>query len=249
MYAKAGTAAICYTMGMTQFIDGTSNIFSLSNLAILTGNLGKKGAGVNPLRGQNNVQGSCDMGALPHVTSAGLVTDEGVRAHIKSIWGKEISSKPGFTLTQAPHEIEEGNLKFLYVFGENPVMSDPWTEHFIEAVEQLETMVVQDIFLTETAQKADVVLPAAAWGEKDGTFINTSRRLQTVAKAVEPAEGIVPDWKVICNIAQRIGLEGFEYYKAEEIWEEVRKTNPEFFGGVSYNRMKNENGISWPLSR
>ncbi len=246
MYAKAGTAAICYTMGMTQFIDGTSNIFSLSNLAILTGNLGKKGAGVNPLRGQNNVQGACDMGALPNVTAAGLVTDEGVREHIKSIWGKEISSKPGFALTKVPHEIEEGKIKFLYVFGENPVMSDPWTEHFIEAVEHLDTMVVQDIFLTETAQKADVVLPAASWGEKDGTFINTSRRVAYVSKAVEPATGIVPDWKVICNIAQRIGLQGFDYYKAEEIWDEVRKVNPRFFGGLSYARIIKENGISWP---
>ena len=246
MYAKAGTAAICYTMGMTQFIDGTSNIFSLSNLAILTGNLGKKGTGVNPLRGQNNVQGACDMGALPNVTAAGLVTNVEVREHIKSIWGKEINSKPGLTLTKVPHEIEAGKVKFLYVFGENPVMSDPWTEHFIEAVEHLDTMVVQDIFLTETAQKADVVLPAASWGEKEGTFMNTSRRVATVAKAIEPAQGLEPDWKVVCNIAQRIGLKGFDYYKAEEIWEEVRKINPRFFGGLSYSRMKKENGISWP---
>lgn len=246
MYAKAGAAAICYTMGITQFIDGTSNVFSLSNLGVLTGNLGKKGGGVNPLRGQNNVQGSCDMGALPNVTAAGLVTDAGVREHIKSIWGVEISAKPGFTLTQAPHKIDEGKVKFLYVFGENPVMSDPWTEHFIEAAEKLETLVVQDIFLTETAQKADVVLPAASWGEKDGTFLNTSRRLQLITKVVNPSTGLEPDWKVVCNIAQRLGLKGFDYYKAEEIWEEVRKVNPAFFGGLTYDRIRKADGISWP---
>lgn len=246
MYAKAGTAAICYTMGITQFIDGTSNVFSLSNLGILTGNLGKKGGGVNPLRGQNNVQGACDMGALPNVLPNGPVTDPAVRAHIKSIWDYDISAKPGYALTKVPHEIEEGNIKFLYVFGENPVMSDPWTDHFIEAVGHLDTMVVQDIFLTETAQKADVVLPAASWGEKDGTFLNTSRRLQKITKAVEPAQGVEADWKVICNIANRIGLKGFDYYKAEEIWDEVRKVNPAFFGGLSYARIIKENGISWP---
>jgi formate dehydrogenase major subunit len=246
MYAKAGTAAICYTMGITQFIDGTANVFSLSNLGVLTGNLGKKGGGVNPLRGQNNVQGACDMGALPNVLPNGPVADPQVREHIKSIWGYDINPKPGIPLTKVPHEIEEGHIKFLYVFGENPVMSDPWTEHFVEAAEHLETFVVQDIFLTETAQKADVVLPSASWGEKDGTFLNTSRRLQLITKAVNPIEGLEPDWKVICNIANKMGLKGFDYYKAEEIWNEVRKVNPAYFGGLSYDRIRKLDGISWP---
>lgn len=246
MYAKAGTAAICYTMGMTQFIDGTSNIFSLSNLAILTGNLGKKGGGVNPLRGQNNVQGACDMGALPHWVPNGLVANSEVREHVKKVWGCNISSKAGFKLTEVPHKIDEGIVKFLYVFGENPVMSDPWTEHFIDAVEHLDTMVVQDIFLTETAQKADIVLPAASWGEKDGTFINTSRRIQLVKKAVEPSFNVEADWKVICNIANKMGLIGFNFDKPEEIWTEVQKLNPDFFGGASYHRLEKESGVSWP---
>lgn len=246
MYARAGAAAICYTMGMTQFIDGTSNIFSLSNLAILTGNLGKKGAGVNPLRGQNNVQGACDMGALPNWIPNGPITSEAVRQHAEAIWNCHVNENIGYKLTEVPHKIEEGAIKFLYVFGENPVMSDPWTEHFIEAVDYLETMVVQDIFLTETAQKADVVLPAASWGEKDGTFINTSRRIQMVAKAVEPIGGIEPDWKVVCNIAKTMGLQGFDFYKAEELWEEVQALNPTFFGGTSYYRIKKLDGISWP---
>ncbi len=246
MYAKAGAAAICYTMGITQFIDGTSNVISLSNLAILTGNLGKKGAGVNPLRGQNNVQGACDMGALPNFVPCGFVANEQVRDQVKNIWNCSISSKAGFSLTEVPHKIEEGVIKFLYVFGENPVMSDPWTEHFIHAIGHLDTLIVQDIFLTETAQRADVVLPAACWGEKDGTFINTSRRVQLVRKAVESPCNLEPDWKVICNVAKRIGLKGFDFYKAEDIWEEVRKLQPEFFGGISYARVEKENGVSWP---
>lgn len=246
MYAGANAAAICYTMGMTQFIDGTSNIFSLSNLAILTGNLGKKGAGVNPLRGQNNVQGSCDMGALPNWIPNGPVTDKAVRAHAESIWNCHINENIGFKLTEVPHKIEEGVIKFLYVFGENPVMSDPWTDHFVEAINHLDTLVVQDIFLTETAQRADVVLPAASWGEKDGTFINTSRRIQMVSKAIEPISGIVPDWKVICQIAQKMELEGFGFERAEDIWEEVQLLNPRFFGGASYARIKKLNGINWP---
>ncbi|MFT7004702.1 MAG: putative molibdopterin-dependent oxidoreductase YjgC [Sulfurimonas sp.] len=246
MYAKAGTAAICYTMGMTQFMDGTSNIFSLSNLAILTGNLGKKGGGVNPLRGQNNVQGACDMGALPNVVPNGPVINPKVREHIKSIWNYDISPTPGFPLTKVPHEIEEGHIKLLYVFGENPVMSDPWTEHFVKAIKELDIMIVQDIFLTETAQHADVVLPAASWGEKEGTFINTSRRVQFTAKAIDPAKDVEADWQVICKIAKKIGLEGFDFKNTQEIWDEVRKVNPAFFGGLSYERIKKENGLSWP---
>ncbi len=246
MYAKSNASAICYTMGMTQFTDGTSNIFSLSNLAILTGNLGKKGAGVNPLRGQNNVQGACDMGALPNVVPNGSVESEEVRKHIKSIWGYDISPKVGLQLTKVPHAIEEGKIKCLYVMGENPVMSDPWTEHFIEAIEHLDTLIVQDLFLTETAQKADVVLPATSWGEKDGTFLNTSRRVQLTKKAVEPIGDVQDDWKIVCGIAQRLGLNGFDYYKAEEIWEEVRKVNPKSFGGITYYRLKRNDGISWP---
>jgi len=246
LYASVNAAAICYTMGMTQFIDGTSNIFSLSNLAVITGNLGKKGAGVNPLRGQNNVQGSCDMGALPNFTPNGFITDSKVRSHLKDIWGYEISDKVGYPLTLVPSKIEEEKIKLLYVFGENPVMSDPWTEHFVHAVSHLDTFIVQDIFLTETAQKADVVLPAASWGEKDGTFINTSRRVQLIKKAIEPSENLVSDWNVVTNIAKRIGLEGFDFNSAEEIWDEVRKVHPPFYGGISYEKMEKNNGISWP---
>lgn len=246
MYANAKSAAICYTMGMTQFIDGTSNIFSLSNLALITGNIGKKGAGVNPLRGQNNVQGACDMGALPNCIPAGSVDSKKTQEIAKEVWGIDLNPVVGAKLTQVPDKIDKGEIKFLYVFGENPVMSDPWTDHFIHSIKHLDLFVVQDIFLTETAQKADVVLPAACWGEKDGTFINTSRRVQRVRMASKPKDGIEPDWKVICNIANKMELKGFNFGDASAIWDEVRRLNPEFFGGISYYRLEKEHGISWP---
>lgn len=246
MYAKAGVGAICYTMGITQFTDGTSNVFSLSNLALITGNIGKKGAGVNPLRGQNNVQGACDMGALPNVIPAGAVDSAYAQEQARKVWHFELNPTPGFKLTQAPDKIDSGELKLLYVFGENPVMSDPWTEHFVHAVHHLDCFIVQDLFLTESAQKADVVLPAAGWGEKDGTFINTSRRVQRTRKASEPVGGVEPDWKVVCNIANRLGLEGFNYGNAEQVWNELRELQPKFFGGISYYRLEKLGGISWP---
>ncbi len=246
MYAKANVAAICYTMGVTQFIDGTSNVFSLSNLALITGNIGKKGGGINPLRGQNNVQGACDMGALPNALPNGLVTNEKARLHVEKIWNTKLNKNNGTPLTKVPHFIENGDIKLLYVCGENPVMSDPWTEHFTKSLDHLDTLIVQDIFLTQTAQRADVVLPAATWSEKDGTFINTSRRVQLVNKAINSKKNVEPDWKIVCIIAQKLGLKGFEYKKSEEIWEEIRKINPNFFGGITYQRIKSLNGISWP---
>lgn len=246
IYAKSSASAICYTMGVTQFSDGTSNVFALSNLALITGNIGKKGAGINPLRGQNNVQGSCDMGALPDITPAGRVDDIKTREKLKEIWGFEINPNPGFKLTKVPELIEKEIIKCLYVFGENPVMSDPWTAHFIEAINSLELLIVQDLFLTETAQKADIVLPASGWGEKDGTFINTSRRVQRTRMAVLPKNGVPHDWQIVCEIAKKMGLKGFEFRNSEEIWNEVRLTNPKFYGGISYRRLEILGGISWP---
>ncbi len=246
LYAKGNPSAILYTMGITQFIDGTYNVMDVSNLAVVTGNLGKKGGGVNPLRGQNNVQGAGDMGALPGDLPSGKVTNPKAREKAEEIWGFKINSNPGLKLSQVPHAIDEGKVKFLYIFGENPVMSDPWTEHFIHALKKTDFIVVQDIFLTETAQEADVVLPSACWGEKDGTFSNTSRKVQLVRKAVEPPANLNPDWKVICNVANRVGLKGFNFNTAEEIWNEVRKLNPFKFKGITYERMAKLNGINWP---
>ncbi|PHS39876.1 MAG: formate dehydrogenase [Sulfurovum sp.] len=246
LYATSPASMFAYTMGMTQFVDGTSNIFAISNLALITGQIGRPGTGINPLRGQNNVQGACDMGALPHVIPGGMVMTENAQKQAKKIWKCNLNAEVGYTMTDLPDNIESGKVRFLYVFGENPAMSDPWTDHFIHSCESLDTFIVQDIFFTETAQIADLVLPAASWAEKEGTFLNTSRTVQYLPKAIEPAEGLVPDWQVICNIAKRIGLYGFDFLSAKEIWDEVRKMAPDQFGGITYERIIEENGLAWP---
>ncbi len=247
LYATAPASSIAYTMGMTQFVDGTSNIFALSNLACITGQIGRPGTGINPLRGQNNVQGACDMGALPHVIPGGMVNTDFAQKQAKDIWKCNLNSNVGYIMTDVPEHIEKGEIKLLYVFGENPAMSDPWTEHFIHACHELDTLIVQDIFLTETAQIADLVIPAASWAEKEGTFLNTSRVVQYLPKAVNPpSDELEPDWKVICNIANKMGLEGFKFDKPIEIWEEVRKMSPKQFGGISYERIIKEQGLAWP---
>ncbi|NKQ41499.1 MAG: molybdopterin-dependent oxidoreductase [Sulfurovum sp.] len=246
LYAKVPAASFAYTMGMTQFVDGTSNIFAISNLALITGQIGRPGTGINPLRGQNNVQGACDMGALPHVIPGGWVMTDNAQKQAKNIWKCNLNSEVGYTMTDLPENIEKGEVKLLYVFGENPVMSDPDTHHFIHACSELDTFIVQDIFLTETAQIADVVLPAACWTEKEGTFLNTSRCVQYLPKAIEPAEGLMPDWQVICEIAKRIDLYGFDFRTPKEVWDEVRLMAPAQFGGITYERIKNRELLAWP---
>lgn len=247
IYATEKPSAILYTMGVTQFTHGTGAVWTLSNLAAITGNLGIEGGGINPLRGQNNVQGASDLGALPdRFPGSKPLTDKKVREYFEKLWNCELSDKPGIWIPDVPHAIEEKKIRFLYVFGENPVMSDPWTDHFLQAIAHLDFFVVQDIFLTETAKKADVVLPAACWAEKDGTFTNTSRRVQLVKEAVEPPREAKPDWQIFCEIAKKLGAKGFDYKDAEDVWNEIRKADPEKFGGISYERLEKENGLSWP---
>lgn len=247
IYGRAQAAAILYCMGITQFTHGTGNVVSVSNLAVITGNLGRPGTGVCPLRGQNNVQGACDMGALPNVLPGYLdVTKEDARARFEKVWGDKLSSNPGLKLTEVPDAILQDRVRALYVFGENPVMSDPDSDHLRHALEHLDLLVVQDIFLTETARLADVVLPATCWGEKDGTFSNTERRVQRVRKAVNPPGEARPDWWIFCRLAQKMGYTGMNYRHPQEIWDELRKLVPEKFGGISYARMEKERGIIWP---
>ncbi|GAW91096.1 anaerobic dehydrogenases, typically selenocysteine-containing [Calderihabitans maritimus] len=247
IYGQARAAAILYCMGITQFSHGTGNVVSLSNLAVITGNLGRPGAGVCPLRGQNNVQGACDMGCLPNVLPGYLdVTKEDLRARFEKVWGGKLPSSPGFKLTEVPDAILQHRVRALYVFGENPVMSDPDADHLRHALEHLDLLVVQDIFLTETARLADVVLPAACWAEKDGTFTNTERRVQRVRKAVDPPGEAQPDWWIFSRLAQKMGYTGMNYRHPQEIWDELRKLVPEKFGGISYARLEKERGIMWP---
>ncbi len=247
MYAGNSPSAIIYAMGLTQFSSGTGNVWSVSNLAAITGNLGIEGAGVNPLRGQNNVQGACMLGALPALLPSGQsVTDDQGRGALEQLWNCKLPDKPGFVLTEAPEKMDEGKIKFLYVMGENPVVSDPWTDHFIHSLDSLEFMLVQDIFLTQTASYADVVLPATCFAEKDGTFVNTSRRVQLVNKAVNPPGDAMGDMEIICQLAKNNGIKGFDYTNAEAVWEEIRAVNTNQFGGMGFKRLKETNGLCAP---
>ncbi|MBS3908842.1 MAG: formate dehydrogenase subunit alpha [Actinobacteria bacterium] len=244
LYANAGRAAICYTMGITQHTSGTDNVLAIANLAMITGNLGKRGAGVNPLRGQNNVQGACDMGGLPNVLTAYQpVADEAVREKFEKAWGVELSPNPGLTLSEVTKKAGEGEIKALYIMGENPALSDPDSTHVKEALEKLDFLVVQDIFLTETAELADVVLPSACFAEKDGTFTNSERRVQRVRKATEPPGEAKPDWRIIAEIGLALRYP-MHYESAEEIYEEMRKLTPSY-AGISYERLE-KGGLHWP---
>ena len=244
LYAQAGRASIIYAMGITQHITGTDNVKSTANLSMLCGNVGIEGGGVNPLRGQNNVQGACDMGALPTVYPAYQpVPNEDVRKKFEAAWKATLSAKPGLTLMEIMAAAGSGKIKALYVMGENPLLSDPDLQHVTKELQKLELMIVQDIFLNETAQLADVVLPAAAFAEKEGTFTNTERRVQRVRKALEPPGEAKTDWEIICGISNAMGYP-MTYTAAEEIFEEVRTLAPSY-AGITYDRLEKE-GIQWP---
>ena len=237
LYAQAKAASIVYCMGITQHTVGTDNVKTLANLAMLTGNVGILGGGVNPLRGQNNVQGACDMGGLPNVFSGyQAVTDEGNRKKMEAAWG--VTGLPdyvGMTMTDMLPAILKGGIKALYILGENPVVSDPDLNHAIKEMQALDFLVVQDIFLTETAQLADVVLPAVTFAEKEGTFSNTERRVARVRQAIPPLAGTMQDWQIIAEISNRLGYP-MKYTHPEEIFEEIRKVTPSY-AGLTYKRL------------
>jgi formate dehydrogenase major subunit len=244
MYATAETASILYTMGITQHTHGVDNVKSLANLAMMTGNLGKYGAGVNPLRGQNNVQGACDMGGLPNVYPAyQAVTDESNRKKFEDAWQASLSSKLGYTIMEMIHGLEDGSVKGMVVLGENPVGSDPDTNHVRHALESAEFLAVIDIFLTDTAKLADVVLPGVSFAEKDGTFSNTERNVLRVRKAADPVGDARPDWQIIADLSTRFGLP-MNYASPSEIFDEIAKVTPSY-GGLSYDRLEG-GGIPWP---
>lgn len=244
LYASVERGSICYAMGLTQHSTGTDNVKSICNLAMLTGNIGRPGTGVNPLRGQNNVQGACDMGALPVVyTAYQQVTNDAVREKYEKAWGVKLSPNNGLTLTAAINKAHHGDLKGLIVIGENPMVSDPDLEHVEEALEKLDFLMVQDIFLTETAVKADVVFPGVSFAEKDGTFSNTERRVQRIRQAISPRGEARPDWQIICELSTRLGYP-MNYNSVEEIFEEIRTLTPSY-AGMSYARLEGA-GLQWP---
>ncbi len=244
LYGSAQRASIIYCMGITQHTKGTNNVKSLANLALLCGNIGKPGTGINPLRGQNNVQGACDMGGLP-ATYPGYqqVANDEIRKKFEDAWGVKLSGKVGLTVVEMGDAALSGDVKAFYVMGENPILSDPNLHHLEEALQKLEFLVVQDIFFTDTCKYAHAVLPAAAYAEKDGTFTNTERRVQRVRRALNPPGEARDDWWILCEVARRMGYE-MSYKNSEEIFEELRKLTPQY-AGITYKRIETV-GIQWP---
>ena len=247
IYAKADTGSILYAMGITQHTTGRDNVLSCANLAMLTGNVGRPSTGVNPLRGQNNVQGACDMGALPNVYPGyQQVASEAVRKKIEAAWQVSLSPNVGLTVTDMIELAFSGELKAMYIMGENPMVADPDINHARKALTKLDLLVVQDIFLSETAEMADVVLPAASYAEKDGTFTATDRRIQRVRKAIDPPGEARQDWQIICQLAGHLGAAGFDFESPEQILEEIARLTP-IYGGVSFDRLARGEVLHWPI--
>lgn len=245
IYSKSENSSIIYSMGITQHITGTDNVMSIANLAMLTGNIGKQSTGVNPLRGQNNVQGACDLGALPNVYSGyQAVANDELRKKFEDAWGVDLPSKAGLTIVEMLNAASEGNLKGMYIMAENPALSDADINHVKEALDKLDFLVVQDIFLTETAQYADVILPGVSYAEKDGTVTNTDRTVQRIRKAIEPIGDSKPDWQIICMIAEEMGSNNFKYTSPEDVFNEISQVTP-IYGGINYQRIEAEE-IHWP---
>jgi formate dehydrogenase major subunit len=244
IYAGGDKSSIVYCMGITQHVSGVDNVKSLANLAMLTGNIGRASTGVNPLRGQNNVQGACDMGGLPDVypgyQKVGVVD---VQDKFEKAWGVKLSDQPGLKIPDMMHELDEGKLKALYVLGENPLMSDPDENHVKKALAKAELVILQDIFPNETMPFAHVVLPGASYAEKDGTYTNTERRVQRLRKAVDLVGDNKPDWEIIRDLSNRFGFE-MNYDSPEAIFDELAQVTPQY-AGISYERLEGE-GLCWP---
>jgi formate dehydrogenase alpha subunit len=244
LYATNSPAALLYAMGITQHTTGVDNVKSCCNLAMLCGNVGVASGGVNPLRGQNNVQGACDMGGLPNVFPAYQpVTVEANNEKFAKAWGKELPGQIGYTITDMVKAMSDGKLKALYVIGENPMLSDPDQNHLDKALEKLELLVCQDIFLSETAERADVVFAGASVAEKDGTFTNTERRCIKVNKAIDPVGDALSDWEIISKLSTAMGYE-MNYEGPEEIFKEITTLAPSY-AGMTYERLGLD-GLQWP---
>jgi predicted molibdopterin-dependent oxidoreductase YjgC len=246
-YARADRAEICWTLGITEHHNAVDNVLSLINLALLTGHVGRYGSGVNPLRGQNNVQGGGDMGAIPNrlVGFQDWTVEPAIRAKFESHWGVTLEPRYGRTVTQMFEGMEHGEIKALYAIGENPAQAEADQHRTERLLKGLDHLVVQDIFLTRTAQFAHVVLPASSsWCEAEGTVTNSERRVQRVRKALEPPGDARDDIWIIAEIAKRVGAD-LGHPTAEEIWNEVRCLAPNF-AGMSYERLDREGGLHWP---
>ncbi len=253
LYGKAGRAAIYWGMGISQSVHGTDNAISLANLALLTGNIGREGTGLNPLRGQNNVQGCSDSGGLPNVYPGyQSVSDPEIRQKFEKYWGVDLNPEPGLTTMEMVDAAEVGVIKGYYIMGENPMMSEPDLLHARHVMEQLDFVLYQDIFVNETGEYADVILPAVSFAEKDGTFTNSDRRVQLVRPAIRPPGEARPDWDIIQDLALRVEEKldwdhsvGFEFKDPAQIWDEMAELTPPF-QGITHERVKKEDGVHWP---
>ena len=251
-------AAVMWAMGITQHVTGVHNVISMANLQMLTGNIGIPGGGVNPLRGQNNVQGACDLGGLPNVYPGyQSVTLETSREKFETAWGVPLSTKVGMTVTEMIPAAGEGKVKALYIMGEDPIMSDPDSSHIRHCLDVCDFIVLQDIFPSETSPYADVLLPAVSFAEKNGTFTNTERRIQRVRKAIEPLGEAKPDWQIISELAKRTlrggkrtvngGTHaGWDYADTSQIMDEIAALTPSY-AGVSYARLERGDRLQWPV--
>ena len=247
-YARAGKAMVCWTLGITEHHNAVDNVLALINLSLLTGHVGRWGSGCNPLRGQNNVQGGGDMGAIPNKLPGfqDIEQDHAARARVGALWGTTIEPTCGLNLTQMLQAMSRRELTALFVIGENPAQSDADAHHVEKALADLDHLVVQEIFLTRTAEFAHVVLPAAAtWCEGDGTVTNSERRVQRVRKAVDPPDGAKDELWIISELAKRLGHD-WGHPTAEQVWNEFRVVAPHFAGGMSYARLEALGGIQWP---
>jgi len=245
-YARADRAQICWTLGITEHHNAVDNVLALINLSLLTGHVGRYGSGLNPLRGQNNVQGGGDMGALPdRLPGFQHVENEALRSKFEKAWNAKIPAKKGLHLSGMFRAMEAGKFHALYVIGENPLNSEADQHHCEQLLKGLEMLVVQDILLTPTAQIADVVLPASAgWCETEGTVTSSERRVQRVRKAVEPPAGAKDDTEILCELARRLG-HPWGPLKSVEIWDEARQLSP-MHAGMTYQRLETLGGIQWP---
>ncbi len=259
MMAENKPSSLLYAMGITQHVVGVNNVMSCANMQMLLGNMGKPGGGVNPLRGQNNVQGACDLGGLPNVFPGyQRVTDDAVREKFERAWGAELPNTMGLTVTEMLNAAEEGQVRCLYVIGENPMVSDPDLNHVRYSLQKTEFIVLQDLFFTETGQFADVILPAAAFAEKEGTFTNTERRIQRVRKAVEPPGEAKPDDWIIIQLAKRMLALGatepdpdaryadWDYRSPQDVMDEINYLSP-IYAGVTYRRLERGDVLQWPV--
>lgn len=245
-YAKAKNAMILYGMGVCQFSQAVDVVKGLASLALLTGNLGRPNVGIGPVRGQNNVQGACDMGALPDVYPGyQKVTNPEIRSKFEKAWGVTLPSEIGVKLTEVPHAVlEENKIKAYYIFGEDPVQSDPDATEVREALDACEFVVVQDIFMNKTALHADVILPATSWGEHEGVYSCADRGFQRIRKAVKPKGDVKTDWDIICRVSTAMGYP-MKYNNTKEIWDEMRSLTPSFFG-ATYEKIEKLGCVQWP---